>query len=68
MPDRVETDAPACTCVPCESPAYGVPGRSHCAACCRGSLIQEYDHACPIAEHREMAIRQFGPLREAARG
>lgn len=51
-----------CTCVPCTSPAGGVPGRSHCAACCYGSLIEEYDFNCPIEEHREWAKRQFPEL------
>lgn len=50
---------PTCICKPCNSPAYGVPGYAHCAACCYGTLIEEYDHDCPIVEHREMAQRQF---------
>ena len=49
-----------CTCVPCESPAYGHPAFDHCAACCSGSLIEEYDHGCPLEEHRRMAALQFG--------
>jgi hypothetical protein len=53
------TDA-LCTCVPCTNPAYGVPGRDHCAACCYGSMIVEYDHDCPVAEHRRLAELQFG--------
>lgn len=48
-----------CTCTPCESPAYGAPGYAHCAACCYGSLIEAYDHDCPVPKHREMAQRQF---------
>lgn len=47
-----------CTCVPCESPARGAPGLDHCAACCYGSLIEEYDHNCPVDEHRDLAERQ----------
>lgn len=53
-----------CTCIPCTSPAYGAPGYPHCAACCYNSLIEEYDHHCPIAEHRKMAIAQFGRLED----
>lgn len=48
-----------CTCVPCTTPAYGVPGRAHCAACCYGTLVEEYSFECPIPEHRELAARQF---------
>lgn len=55
-----------CSCVLCERPQYGVPGIAHCAACCAGSLIEEYNHNCPIAEHRAMAIRQFVPVAQAA--
>lgn len=50
-----------CTCAPCERPAYGFPGIAHCAACCAGTGIEEYDHDCPIEAHRQMAVRQFGP-------
>jgi hypothetical protein len=49
-----------CTCAPCASPQYGAPGVAHCAACCAGSLIEEYDDQCPIAAHRDMAARQYG--------
>jgi hypothetical protein len=52
----------ACICEPCVTPAYGVPGRDHCAACCYGSLIEAYNHDCPRPDHREMAVRQFGPV------
>lgn len=52
--------AAVCACFPCTTPAYGFPGKDHCAACCYGSLISEYNHDCPIPEHQEMAIRQFG--------
>lgn len=52
--------AVVCTCVPCTSPGYGVPGHDHCAACCYGTLIEAYDYDCPIEAHREMAVRQFG--------
>ncbi len=57
---------PACSCVPCKSPANGAPGIAHCMACCAGSLIEEYDHECPVEDHREMAVAQFGP--EPGRG
>ncbi len=50
----------ACICVPCTTPARGAPGIDHCAACCYGSLIAEYDHACPVADHQEMAVAQWG--------
>ena len=49
-----------CTCTPCTTPARGAPGIEHCAACCSGSLIESYDHDCPVIEHQEMAIAQFG--------
>ena len=49
-----------CTCGPCLIPARGVPGFDHCAACCYGTLIIDYDHDCPIPEHRDMAISQWG--------
>lgn len=52
----------ACICVPCTTPAYGAPGYDHCAACCYGSLITEYDHACPVADHGKMAIVQNAAL------
>lgn len=54
-------EASRCACAPCETPGRGHPGIEHCAACCGGSLIEEYDHECPIAEHRDMANRQFPP-------
>lgn len=54
-----------CICAPCTTPAYGTPGFVHCAACCYGSLITEYDHACPVTDHREMAVAQWGPIEEA---
>ncbi len=60
-PDPPDPEPPACTCTPCESPANGAPGIAHCSACCWGSLIQDYDHGCPVAEHREMAVAQVGP-------
>ena len=51
-----------CTCGPCLTPAQGAPGLDHCAACCYGTLITDYDHDCPIPEHRDMAIRQWGSV------
>ena len=51
----------ACTCDPCETPANGAPGIAHCMACCAGTLIEAYDHECPVDDHREMAVAQFGP-------
>lgn len=54
------TDTRMCTCVPCTSPSYGHPSHPHCAACCGGSLIEEYDPKCPVEEHREWAKRQLG--------
>ncbi len=51
-----------CVCVPCESPAYGHPALAHCAACCAGSMIESYDHGCPIPDHRELAEAQWGSL------
>lgn len=62
-----ETRAPdptVCTCTPCEYPAYGIPGYSHCTACCAGSLIEEYDHGCPVDDHAEMAELQFPLARQ----
>jgi hypothetical protein len=58
----VPRSAAECTCAPCTTPQYGAPGVAHCAACCSGSLIVEYDYACPVAEHRTMAERQFGSM------
>lgn len=49
-----------CTCMPCTQGARGVPGRDHCAACCYGTMIAEYDYNCSVGDHHEMAIRQFG--------
>lgn len=49
-----------CTCAPCETPAYGAPGIAHCAACCYGTMIEEYDPDCPIDEHHMLALRQRG--------
>lgn len=51
-----------CSCSPCTTPAYGAPGFAHCAACCSGTGIAEYDHLCVVPEHRSLAHRQFGPL------
>lgn len=51
-----------CTCLPCTTPGRGAPGIEHCAACCYGTLITEYDHGCPVAEHQEMAIAQWGAI------
>ena len=50
---------PECLCEPCETPAYGVPWLAHCAACCYGTLIETYNHDCSVAEHRELAHRQY---------
>lgn len=50
-----------CTCTPCTTPGNGGPTPGHCAACCGQTGIEEYDHDCPITEHREWAARQFGP-------
>lgn len=47
-----------CTCVPCTTPACGAPGHAHCAACCYGTLVEEYARDCPIPKHRTMAERQ----------
>lgn len=55
---EVQEPADRCTCAPCESPARGAPGIDHCAACCYGSLIEDYDHNCPEPEHRRMAELQ----------
>ena len=52
-----------CGCVPCATPAYGAPGFDHCAACCSGSLIAEYVHDCPVADHAAMAFAQWGSQR-----
>lgn len=49
----------SCTCTPCLAPGNGGPTPGHCAACCGQTLIDEYDHQCPITEHREWAERQF---------
>ena len=49
---------PVCTCAPCVHPGYGAPGLTHCAACCYGTLIEEYDLDCPVPAHQELAIRQ----------
>lgn len=57
--EHVMAEPERCICVPCESPAYGAPGVAHCAACCMGTYIAEYNHDCPIEEHRELAHRQF---------
>lgn len=48
-----------CTCHPCTTPAYGAPGYGHCAACCYGTGIDEYDPQCLVAEHADMGRRQF---------
>lgn len=53
-------DTVVCSCTPCESPSYGAPGIAHCAACCLGSMIEAYDHDCPVTEHRELAVAQWG--------
>ena len=58
-------DKRVCTCVPCTTPAFGHPTIDHCAACCAGSLIEQYDHDCPIESHRTLAVQQFGPKQEA---
>lgn len=50
----------SCTCTPCTDLQYGVTGLAHCAGCCMGTKVEEFDFACPDAEHREMARRQFG--------
>ena len=50
-----------CICDPCESPANGAPGIAHCMACCAGTMIESYDHDCPVPEHQELAIAQWGP-------
>ena len=49
-----------CTCTPCTTPIWGAPGIAHCAACCGGSYIVEYDPNCPIKEHQFWANKQFG--------
>ena len=54
---------PACTCIPCTTPGMGHPAYEHCAACCAGSGIEEYDPLCPWGDHAEMGERQFGPVR-----
>ncbi len=64
-PDRLDEDKEReerekCTCDPCESPANGAPGIAHCMACCAGSMIESYDHECPIDGHRELAKAQWG--------
>ena len=51
-------DLRACTCYPCTAPGWGAPGIAHCAACCSGTGIVEYDHECPVAEHRKWAAIQ----------
>lgn len=48
--------ATECTCVPCTTPGQ----LGHCAECCMGTMIEEYDHGCPVPEHEEMAVRQWG--------
>lgn len=49
-----------CTCVPCTSPEWGAPGVAHCAACCMGTGVEEFDPECPIDEHAQLGRRQFG--------
>ncbi len=53
--------APICICDLCESPANGAPGIAHCMACCAGTMIESYDHDCPVPEHQELAVAQWGP-------
>lgn len=50
-----------CTCIPCRgATTAAATGWLHCAECCFGLMIEEYDPNCPIAEHREWAARQYG--------
>ena len=68
-PDRLDEDKEreeraACICEPCESPARGHPGIAHCAACCAGSMIESYNHDCPIDGHQELAVAQWGEQSE----
>lgn len=48
-----------CICTPCRSPQWGAAGVAHCAACCAGSGIEEYDPACLVGDHAEMARKQW---------
>lgn len=54
-----------CICVPCTNPGRGswpgAPGWPHCAACCYGSMVAEFDHDCPVGDHAETALLQWGP-------
>ena len=59
-PTDEETPMTTCTCTPCITPQHGAPGWTHCAACCGGSLIVDYDPGCPEVEHRVWARRQHG--------
>lgn len=49
----------------CREPAYGAPGRAHCAACCYGTLLVitcEEDQACADAAkamHRAASIGNY---------
>jgi hypothetical protein len=49
-----------CTCGECVAPAYGAPGLAHCAACCYGTGVAEYNPDCPIDTHRDWAAFQWG--------
>lgn len=51
-----------CTCYPCTTPGMGATayGLTHCAACCYGSMIEEYDPNCPVGDHAEWGRRQMG--------
>ena len=54
-----------CLCGPCPSGGSGHPLIKHCAACCFGKFIEFYDHHCPIDEHRELAVAQWGPWEDS---
>lgn len=66
---RPVVDAEPCSCSPCRGRGNDGHGLSHCAECCFGTGVEEYDPGCPRLDHRAMAARQSGaPYDWAAEG
>lgn len=51
-----------CTCKKCDEPNAG--DHSHCATCCYGALILEYNPTCYWDSHKELTIEAFNAKRK----
>jgi hypothetical protein len=62
-----DTDQGVCTCEPCPGRGNDGHGLTHCAECCMGTGVVDFDPACPLPQHRDLARQQHRDTDQGAR-